>query len=171
MTQRTKTYVAFDGDVDLTTFQSLEKWSQDKDYPFDLIFARNINYSQESSLPQSIINQLEKKLDSCKNFILIIGSKTNNMRKTIIQYEIRYALQNKLPIFIVYKDYSSDDWYSKEFWINTLRPMIPKLLREDWTQDKYCLVCPFSSDVLFKAIIDYTNNDLPGEGYTWYWEA
>lgn len=171
VTRRTKTYVAFDGDADLMSYRDLQRWSQDPNHPFQLNDAHELNYSRDDSLPQSIINQLRERLDACKNFILIIGSETNKNRKGIMQYEIRYALRNRLPIFLTYKGYKSEDNYSDDLWHSKLFPMLPKVLREDWTEDKYCLICPFSLLVLRKAIMNYSNNTLPKQGYNWYWRV
>ena len=126
--KRTKTYIAFDGDADLMSYRTIQSWSADPKYPFNLNDAHDINYARDDSLPESIINQLRERLKVSKHLVLIIGSKTNRNRKGILQYEIRYALRNSLPIILVLKGFSSDDDHTKELWNSELRPKIPAVL-------------------------------------------
>lgn len=167
--RRTKTYLAFDGDADLMSYRTFQGWSADPNCPFTLNDAHDINYSRDDSLPSSIINQLRERLNRSKNLVLIVGSATNKNRKGILQYEIRYALRNKLPIILVFKGFSSDDKISESLWKNKLLPMLPATLR-NWTAEKHCLLCPFTQKVVVKAINKYSNNYLPREGYTWDWK-
>lgn len=169
-TRRTKTYIAFDGDADLMSYRTIQSWSSDPKYPFTLNDAHDINYSKDDSLPESIINQLRKRLDASKHVVLLIGSKTNKNRKGILQYEIRYALRHTLPIILVFIGFSSDDKNTDDLWYKNLQPKIPAVLREHEGK-KYCLVCPFTRELVIKAIATYSNNNLPSsENYTWYWK-
>lgn len=167
--RRTKTYIAFDGDTDLMSYRTIQSWSADPKYPFVLNDAHEINWACDDSLPESIINQLRERLQVSKHLVLIVGSATNKNRKGILQYEIGYALRNALPIILVFKGFSSDDENSKELWQTKLLPKIPAVL-EDWAEDKYCLVCPFTREVVVSAIQTYSNNHLPSKGYTWRWK-
>jgi hypothetical protein len=168
-TRRTKTYIAFDGDTDLMSFRTIQGWSADPKYPFTLNNAHDINWSRDDSLPESIINQLRERLEASKHLVLIIGSATNRNRKGILQYEIRYALRNNLPIILVFKGFSSDDKNTDKLWQDKLSPKIPAVLK-NWTDDKYCLVCPFTRYVVVRAIATYSNVKLPSKDYTWYWK-
>ena len=49
-----------------------------------------------------------------------------------------------------------------------LLPLLPKCLKDVSKENKYCLICPFTIDVINKAMI-YTNNNLPKCGYNLYW--
>jgi hypothetical protein len=167
--KRTKTYIAFDGDTDLMSYRTIQAWSADPKYPFTLNNAHELNWARDDSLPESIINQLRERLDASKHLVLIVGSATNKDRKGILQYEIRYALRNALPITLVFKGYSSDDENTERLWNEKLLPNIPAVLRS-WTEDKYCLVCPFTREVVVSAITTFSNNHLPSKGYTWYWK-
>jgi hypothetical protein len=167
--RRTKTYIAFDGDTDLMSYRTIQGWSADPKYPFVLNDAHEINWARDDSLPESIINQLRKRLEVSKQLVLIVGSATNRNRKGILQYEIRYALRNTLPIILVFKGFSSDDENSKELWREKLSPKIPAVLK-NWEGYKYCLVCPFTREAVVSAIYTYSNNHLPSEGYTWHWK-
>jgi hypothetical protein len=168
MTRRTKTYIAFDGDSDLMSYRTIQSWSADPSTPFTLNDAHDINYARDDSLPESIKSQLKERLDASRNFVLIIGSQTNKNRRGILQYEIRYALTNDLPIILAYKGYSGEDRRSDELWRNKLQPMLPAVLRE-WTGNRYCLVSPFTKPRVVHAIVTYSSNNLPQEGYTWNW--
>ena len=164
---RTKTYIAFDGDADLMSYRTIQGWSADPKYPFTLNDAHEINYARDVSLPESIINQLRERLDVSKHIVLIVGSETNNNRKGILQYEINYGIRNKLPFILVFKGFSSEDKADASLWQNKLLPKIPKVLRDG--EPKYCLVSPFTRDVLVRAIWTYSAENLPQKGYTWFW--
>lgn len=166
--RRTKTYIAFDGDYDLMSYRTIQGWSKDPNYPFSLNDAHDINWARDDSLPESIINQLRERLKVSKQLVLLIGSKTNRNRKGILQYEIRYALRNTLPIILVFIGYSSDQDNTTDLWKDELLPKIPAVLR-NWTENRYCLVCPFTRRKVVRAISAYSNNNLPSEDYTWYW--
>ena len=167
-TRRTRTYIAFDGDTDLMSYRTFQAWSADPSHPFYLNDAHDLNYARDDSLPQSIINQLRERLEASKHLVLIIGSATNHNRRGILQYEIRYALRHALPIILVFKGYTSMDAYSNELWRRHLQPALPAVLR-NWSEDKYCLICPFTREIVTRAIETYSNNSLPAAGYNWYW--
>jgi hypothetical protein len=167
-TLRTATYIAFDGDSDLMSYRTIQSWNQDIKTPFSIEDAHELNNAWDDSLPESIQKQLKIRLDRSKNMLLIIGDQTNKNRKGILQYEINYALRNNLPIFLVYKSYSSILHENTEkLWKNELEPKIPKFLRE--AQSKYCLVSPFTRDILIQGIHHYYIYNLPKLGYTWHW--
>lgn len=166
--RRTKTYTAFDGDADLMCYRNIQKWSADPKCPFELNDAHDLTNARDDSLPESIINQLRPRLEASKHFLLIVGSQTNKNRKGILQYEMRYALRNKLPIFLVFKGFSEDNKNDKKLWEEKLLPQIPSIIRQ--ADEKYCLVCPFTQDAVIGAINKYSNNNLPAEGYTWFWK-
>ena len=166
--RRTKTYIAFDGDTDLMSYRTIQSWSADPRHPFILNDAHAVNNARDDSLPQSIINQLRERLEVSKHLVLIVGSVTNLNRKGILQYEIRYALRNNLPVILVFKGLTSNDDNTESVWKQTLFPKVPFVLRA-WTKDKYCLVCPFTREAVVNAIYSYSNRRLPSKGYTWCW--
>ena len=169
LTYRTKNYVAFDGDEDLMSYRTIQSWDRDTNCSFHLNDAHDINYCYDDSLPESICKQLKERLDCSKNFILIIGSNINKNRKGIVQYEINYALRNKLPIILLFKGYNCDTEASSQLWHEKLFPKIPALIRN--AKEKYCLVSPFTRNALEYAMNKYSNNNLPlnENGYTWNW--
>lgn len=168
MVKRTNTYVAFDGDADLMCYRTIQRWSADPKDPFHLNDAHDLNNARDDSLPESIIAQLKKRLDTSRHLLLIIGQATNLNRKGILQYEIRYALRYLLPIFLVFKHYDTQTPNTSDLWKQQLEPKIPKVLRES-DNVKYCLVCPFTRIAVKSAIATYSDVYRPNPGYTWFW--
>ena len=166
---RSRTYIAFDGDTDLMSYRTIQSWSKDPTTPFTLIDAHKINNARDDSLPDSICRQIKERLDRSRNFVLIVGSNTNRNRKGILQYEIRYALRNSLPIVLVFKGFSAEDGHDNDLWRNSLFPRIPRIIREYSNGQRYCLVCPFTQPAVTGAIRTYSYNSLPAAEYTWYW--
>lgn len=164
---RTKTYIAFDGDADLMSYRKIQDWNKDEKVPFSINDAHELNNARDDSLPESIINQLRERMEISKNVVLLISSATNKNRKGILQWEIGYALRNKLPIILVFIGYGSETPTSEALWKN-LYLKIPAILRVT-ELDKYCLLCPFTRDVLIKAINSYSSTNLPSKDFSWYW--
>ena len=164
---RTKTYLAFDGDADLMSYRTVQSWDAD-DSSFSLNDAHDVNDARDGSLPESIINQLRQRLDLSKNLALIIGSKTKGNRKGILKYELNYAIRNKLPIFLFFKGFDASNQNDEALWKRNLLPQIPSAITQSDT--KYCLVCPFTKKAFSSAASNYSNNNLPDEGYTWHWK-
>lgn len=165
---RTKTYIAFDGDADLMSYRTIQSWSADKNNPFTLNDAHDVNEARDNSLPESIINQLRERMEVSKNVLLLISSDTNKNRKGILQWEIGYALRNSLPIILVFIGYSSSTANTESLWKDKLFPKIPLTLR-DTSLDKYCLISPFTRERVVSAIQLYSVNNLPSKGYSWHW--
>ncbi len=77
---RTKTYIAFDGDIDLMSCRTVQSWDRDNS-DFSLNDAHNVNYARDDSLPESIKNQLIERLNLSKNLALLIGSETKKTKR------------------------------------------------------------------------------------------
>jgi len=168
-TRRTRTYVAFDGDTDLMSYRTIQGWSADPNNSFSLNDAHELTNARDDSLPESIINQLKPRLDASKHLLLIIGSSTNTNRKGILQYELRYALRNSLPIFLVFKGYDDANTKHGDSLWKALEPKIPATIRNADKADKYCLVMPFTRARVSSAVKGWSNSNPPGAGYTWHW--
>lgn len=164
---RTKTYLAFDGDADLMSYRTVQSWDVG-DSSFSLNDAHKVNDARGGSLPESIINQLKQRLDLSKNLALIIGSKTKGNRKGILKYELSYAMRNNLPIFLFFKGFDTSNTNNEALWKSKLLTLIPSAIKQSKT--KYCLVCPFTKKAFSSAVGNYSNNNLPDEGYTWHWK-
>jgi hypothetical protein len=166
---RTKTYIAFDGDADLMCYRTIQQWSAEPKNSFSLNNAHDLNYARDDSLPQSIIAQLHERLDASKHLVLIVGQSTNRNRKGILQYEIRYALRYRLPIILVFKSFSTAHEANNTLWQRILFPKLPSVLRE-WSEDEYCVICPFTFLAVTNAIKTYSHVNLPAKGYSWFWK-
>jgi len=68
---------------------------------FDFYDAHDLNTARDTSLTESIKNQLRVRFDNSKLFMIIVGDKTKWNRK-FIPWEIEQALNRFLPIIVVY---------------------------------------------------------------------
>lgn len=100
MAYRNKTYIAFDGDTDMSYYRTLQMWKSNDDINFEFYDAHDLNTSRDTSLTESIKNQLRTRFDNSKLFMIIVGEKTKWNRK-FIPWEIEQALNRKLPIIVV----------------------------------------------------------------------
>ncbi len=160
---RTKTYIAFDGDIDLMSCRTVQSWDRDNS-DFSLNDAHNVNYARDDSLPESIKNQLIERLNLSKNLALLIGSETKKNKKGILEYGLNYALRNGLPIFLFFKGYDADIKESDMLW-KKLYPSIPTVIAN--VEKKYCLIRPFTKNIFASAAKRYSNNNLPTFRYNW----
>ncbi len=165
---RTRTYTAFDGDTDMPYYRTLQMWSANSNIDFKLNDAHDLSYARDDSLPQSIINQLRIRLDASKSFILIVGEKTKSNRRGILKYEINYALRNSLPILLSFVGFDGTEGNTAELWQYSLLPKIPTTIVQ--TEEKYCLISPFTKHSIEHFINLYSNNNLPSRGNTWLWK-
>lgn len=164
---RTKTYIAFDGDSDLMSYRAVQSWSANQAISFTLNDAHAVNYARDDSLPESIINQLRKRLHLSKVFVLLVGEKTKFNRKGILKYELQYALRNRLPIALMFIGFNTLHNNSSELWNRYLHPKIPSILTN--ADEIYALVSPFTQNAFQYATSTYSHINLPEKGYTWNW--
>lgn len=100
MAYRNKTYVAFDGDEDINDYRLLRAWKNNDNIDFDFYDAHDLNSARDTSQEESIKNQLRKRFDDSKLFILLVGEHTRYLRK-FVPWEIDQALRRQLPIIVV----------------------------------------------------------------------
>lgn len=100
MAYRNKTYVAFDGDEDINDYWLLRAWKNNDNIDFDFYDAHDLNSARDTSQEESIKNQLRKRFDNSKLFILLVGEHTRYLRK-FVPWEIDQALKRQLPIIVV----------------------------------------------------------------------
>ena len=101
MAYRNKTYVAFDGDSDMQYYKTLQMWKKNANIDFDFYDAHDLNTARDTSLTESIKNQLRLRFDNSKIFLMLVGNKTKWNRK-YIPWEIEQALKRDLPIIVAY---------------------------------------------------------------------
>ena len=105
MTYKNKTYIAFDGDTDIEYYRTLQMWKENKNIDFDFYDAHDLNTARDTSLTESIKNQLRERFENSKLFMIIVGDKTKDNRK-FIPWEIEQALERNLPIIVIYINHS-----------------------------------------------------------------
>lgn len=62
MAYRNKTYVCFDGDTDMRYYNLMKAWKQNDNTEFNFYDAHDLNSARDTSLEQSIKNQLLKSI-------------------------------------------------------------------------------------------------------------
>lgn len=100
MPYKNKTYIAFDGDTDMSYYRTLQMWKSNNNIEFDFYDAHDLNTARDSSLTDSIKSQLRVRFDNSKLFMILVGENTKWNRK-FIPWEIEQALIRDLPIIIV----------------------------------------------------------------------
>lgn len=58
MAYRNKTYIAFDGDTDMIYYRTLQMWKSNANINFEFYDAHDLNTARDTSLTESIKNQL-----------------------------------------------------------------------------------------------------------------
>jgi hypothetical protein len=101
MAYKNKTYIAFDGDTDMSYYRTLQMWKANDNINFDYFDAHDLNASRDTSLTESIKSQLRARFDNSKMFMILVGDNTKWNRK-FIPWEVEQALKRKLPIIVVY---------------------------------------------------------------------
>lgn len=101
MSYKNKTYIAFDGDTDMSFYRTLQMWKANASIDFDFYDAHDLNTARDTSLTESIKCQLRIRFDNSKIFIILVGDNTKCNRK-FIPWEIEQALTRELPIIVVY---------------------------------------------------------------------
>lgn len=100
MVYRNKVYVAFDGDNDINYYYLMKAWKQNDNTSFNFYDAHDLNYARDTSLTDSIKNQLRIRFDNSKIFMLLVGENTKYLRK-FIPWEIDQAISRGMPIIVV----------------------------------------------------------------------
>ena len=101
MVYKNKTYIAFDGDTDIEYYRTLQMWKENKNIDFEFYDAHDLNTARDTSLTESIKNQLRERFENSKLFMILVGEKTKSNRK-FIPWEIEQALERNLPIIVIY---------------------------------------------------------------------
>lgn len=127
MTYKTRTYIAGDWTNDSDAVDILYKWNNSDYWGLDFVDAHQFHQSKDSSENCSIKKSLATRMESCKTFVLIVGSKTNTTTagacsncifysnhlkrclvghstsdKSYIQFECDKAKRDNLKIVVLY---------------------------------------------------------------------
>ena len=100
MAYRNKTYVCFDGDTDMKYYNLMKAWKQNDNTDFNFYDAHELNSARDTSLEQSIKNQLRERLKNTKLFVVLLGEHTKYLTK-FVKWEMEQAISLKLPIIVV----------------------------------------------------------------------
>jgi hypothetical protein len=97
MAYKNKTYVCFDGDTDMHYYRLMTAWAENDNFEFNFYNAHDLNTARDDSQTESIKRQLRIRFANSKDFIVLIGEKTKNLRR-FIPWEIEVAIGLDLPI-------------------------------------------------------------------------
>lgn len=100
MPYRNKTYVAFDGDTDITYYYLMLAWRTNDNMDFNFHNAYDLNSARDSSKEESIKAQLRERMNNTKIFVLLVGKNTRYCTK-FVKWEIETALRKEIPIIVV----------------------------------------------------------------------
>ncbi len=97
MAYKNKTYIAFDGDNDMSYYRLMTAWAAHPGFDFEIHNAHDLNTARDSSQEESIKRQLRERFANSKLFLVLIGEKTRYLTK-FVQWEIETAIRLRLPI-------------------------------------------------------------------------
>jgi len=100
MAYRNRTYVSFDGDNDIHYYRLMCAWKQKEGIPFNFFNAHDLSSARDTSLEESIKQQLRMRLLNSKLFVILVGSQTRYLYK-FVRWEMEQALSLDLPIIAV----------------------------------------------------------------------
>ena len=78
---RTKTYIAGAWEEDQDAIEQLYKWNESDKFSLEFSNIHDFHQSRDDSLTCSIKDNLSKRMDNCKMFILIVGPKTTSVTR------------------------------------------------------------------------------------------
>jgi hypothetical protein len=100
MPYRNKTFVSFDGDLDIVYYRLMQAWKQNDGIEFKFYNAHDLNTARDSSQDSSIKAQLAERMRNSKLFVLLVGERTRYLTK-FVRWEIEQAISRQLPIIVV----------------------------------------------------------------------
>ncbi len=100
MPYRNKTFVSFDGDIDMAYYRLMQAWKQNDGIDFNFYNAHDLNTARDSSQEASVKAQLAERMRNSKIFILLAGERTRYLMK-FVRWEIEQAISRTLPIIVV----------------------------------------------------------------------
>ena len=87
---RTCTYIAGDWTGDRNLIDKLDEWNRDSYLGLHFTDAHDLTQSRDTSHPCSIKQNLRKRLNVSKSFVLIVGDKTTSLTKGSCRYCPQY---------------------------------------------------------------------------------
>jgi hypothetical protein len=98
---RNKTYIAFDGEADLGSYNLMRAWHSNQHIEFDFYNAHELNTALDSSDPETIIARLRERLANTKQAILLVGDTTRAKAarpKSFLRYEVEAIRRRGIPV-------------------------------------------------------------------------
>lgn len=98
---RNKTYIAFDGETDLRSYNLMCAWHSNENIEFDFFNAHDLNTALDSSLPETIIARLRERLANTKQAIVLVGDTTRDKAarpKSFLHYEVEAIRRRGIPV-------------------------------------------------------------------------
>lgn len=144
MSYRHKTYVAFASE-DISSYRLMEAWRENKNIDFDFYDAHDLYISRDTSLPQTIKDNLRERMKNAKQFVLL-GS-VHAKRKggdgtSFLAYEIETMVKLGLPVVVANLDGDR----------NVDRNFIPRPLLDT---NYYTVSVSFQSTIIKYALDNY----------------
>ncbi len=140
MSYKNKTYVAFDGDTDMSHYRIMTAWKEHDHIDFNFQNAHDLNSARDTSSEESIKAQLRVRMDNSKQMLLLVGEKTKYLRK-FLPWEIELARKKDIPIIVV-------NLNGKRGYDDDLCPTAIK----DWT---YTIHVPFKLKIIKYALDNF----------------
>jgi hypothetical protein len=97
MAYRSKTYICFDGDKDMTWYRLMQAWKDNENCDFNFHNAHDLNSARDSSQEESIKRQLRERFANSRLLIVLIGESTKFLTK-FVKWEMEVALRLQIPI-------------------------------------------------------------------------
>ncbi|QDS18032.1 TIR domain-containing protein [Xanthomonas arboricola] len=97
MAYRNKTYIAFDGDIDMHCYRLMTAWKANDGFSLNFHNAHDLNTARDSSQEESIKRQLRERFVNSKLLVVMIGTNTKCLTK-FVKWEMEVALRLGLPI-------------------------------------------------------------------------
>lgn len=129
MAYRTRTYIAADWTSEQNAVEQLKKWNDSQYWGLTFGDAHELSQCNSDSTNNcNIKKNCSQNLDHSKAFVLLIGEKTKSLRagycmycksysvcdyiyktnKSFVEYECNYAINNNLPIIVLYNSTKVD---------------------------------------------------------------
>jgi hypothetical protein len=97
---RNKTYVIFDGDVDMWAYAYMKGWKLNENIDFDFHDAHDLNTITNSSSEENTKRKLRERFSGAKQAVVLIGESTKNLYR-FVRWEIEVCQNLGLPVVAV----------------------------------------------------------------------
>ncbi len=172
MTNRTGTYVAFDGlgetnpsKSDFRYYATIQAWSANKNILFSLTNSHEKTYAvRDTSSRATLYSRIQERLRTSKNMLVILTEDTRYIG-SVLSYEIEQAIDTyKIPLIIAYPGYKAI------LNVDALNDLWPKVLTERINKaDTEAIHIAFTKDCILDAITRfYVNGEHLSSGKDYY---